>query len=242
MNEALTHHTRWPRAALLAAASLLAACGPARSPDGALEAYDHQACVENALRNKPDPALLADAALELGQGCRFSDASSCSMLGVMYELGRGVRRDPERARSLYERACDGGNARACGNLGELVLRDPALGAPERAVSLLRSSCEAGQPRACATLGVAALEGRVRLASPDEPRLLLARACGRGEPAGCVALGDLSARLGDEARADALYASACARGHEVGCARFDERSRRLRGHTPPAAVAGMRSAP
>ena len=240
MNE--DHSAPWSRALVAALASaLLAACAPARSP-GSPEAYDHQTCVENALRNKPDPALLAEAAVELGQGCRFTDTASCSMLGVMYELGRGVPLDVRRARSLYQQSCDGGNARACGNLGALVLREPSLGAPERALELLRSACDAVDARACATLGAAHLEGGAAPASPAEARRLLELACDRGEPSGCVALALGLARSGDEARADTLLARACARGHAEGCALFDERSRRIRERREPAVIAGMRSAP
>ena len=44
---------------------------------------------------------------------------SCRALGVFYADGTGVPADPVRARELFTRACDGGVAKACNNLGLL---------------------------------------------------------------------------------------------------------------------------
>jgi TPR repeat protein len=100
------------RLAALAALLALGGCGGAP--------YDSQACVENALRRNPDPALLPDAAEQISAWCQTGDAASCSTLGVMYELGLGVRADRARAARLYRHACSDGNARACDNLGGLA--------------------------------------------------------------------------------------------------------------------------
>jgi|HubBroStandDraft_2_1064218.scaffolds.fasta_scaffold1044749_1 TPR repeat protein len=112
------------RALLAALASLPASlgCGFAGGAP-----YDAQACAENALRNHPDPEILRGAAEQLWTFCQTGDAPSCSTLGVMYELGQGVRPDRARAARLYERACSDGNARACDNLSGLTR--PAANAP-----------------------------------------------------------------------------------------------------------------
>jgi TPR repeat protein len=84
--------------------------------------YDAQECVENALRNRPDPAAVSDAAVAFARACQEGEAASCSVLGVMYELGRGFPMNTPYARTLYRGACEAQNLRACENLSELRLR------------------------------------------------------------------------------------------------------------------------
>ncbi|HEY0094053.1 MAG TPA: SEL1-like repeat protein, partial [Archangium sp.] len=43
----------------------------------------------------------------------------CYILGLLYAQGRGVEKDERRAAALYEKACEGGEASACGALGAL---------------------------------------------------------------------------------------------------------------------------
>jgi TPR repeat protein len=85
--------------------------------------YDPQECVENALRNAPNPGDVRDAAPAFASACEAGEASSCSVLGVMYELGRGFPIDTPRAMELYDAACDAHNPRACANRDRLLLRD-----------------------------------------------------------------------------------------------------------------------
>jgi len=119
-------------------------------PTGA--GYDSQACVENALRRQPDAAEVLDAAPVLSAACQEGEAASCSVLGVMYELGRGFPVNAPRALALYGAACEAQNLRACGNLGDLLLEDPSSERePARAISLLQKACDGGQARACKRL-------------------------------------------------------------------------------------------
>jgi TPR repeat protein len=132
------NHTRSARTALAAVAglgaALLAACASpgAASPHAG---YEEQACAEQALRRSPHPAILDGAEESFTLWCGLGDAASCSMLGVMYEAGAGVARDPRRALALYQRACSAGNARACTNLG----------------AALTAACQRGDGAACARL-------------------------------------------------------------------------------------------
>ena len=67
----------------------------------------------------------------------------------MYFSGEGVTRDPARAASLYQQACDGGAVESCYNLGVLyengagVTRDLA-----RAASLYQQACDGGLAQGC----------------------------------------------------------------------------------------------
>jgi TPR repeat protein len=175
--------------------SLLAsACGTSdllrnhvESPEGKYEAQD---CVENALRNQPDPEAVREAALAFTTACRGGEAASCSVLGVMYELGRGVPLSASRALALYERACDAHNPRACGNLGDLLLSDRAgVRDPARAVFLLRSACDAEQGRACERLGRAYRDGDGEPQDAGRAAALFDAACSDGYAPACAAVAD-----------------------------------------------------
>jgi len=53
------------------------------------------------------------------RGCDQGSAVSCRRLGMLYQRGRGVAANHERAFELYDRACRAGDARGC------TLRDAA---------------------------------------------------------------------------------------------------------------------
>lgn len=55
----------------------------------------------------------AAAAGFFGRGCEAGHALSCAQLATAHLLGRGVARDPVRARQLYKKACDAGEPSAC---------------------------------------------------------------------------------------------------------------------------------
>jgi TPR repeat protein len=191
-----------------------------KMPFDLLGTYDPQACAETALRRSAAPELLPDSAEIMLRACSVGEADACSIAGVMFELGRGVRPDRERARSLYTRACDRGNARGCGNLGEMLLQG---GARREAMPLLQRSCDAKQGRACVILGRIESEGA-------KARARFERACGVGEAAGCMALADLierSAESGSRDRVVELLEKACANGSEEGCSRLSRRAQAFR---------------
>jgi TPR repeat protein len=47
------------------------------------------------------------------RGCEGGDPASCAQLATAHLLGRGVTHDDARARELYRKACDAGEASAC---------------------------------------------------------------------------------------------------------------------------------
>jgi TPR repeat protein len=159
--------------------------------------YDAQECVENALRNRPDPAATSDAAVAFARACQEGEAASCSVLGVMYELGRGFAVDTLHARALYGGACETHNLRACGNLGELLLSDGSRARESgRAVSLLRMSCNGGEERACDRLGRAYRDGDGEPRDSTRATALFNAACGAGYAPACVELAAQSALSGE----------------------------------------------
>ncbi len=85
--------------------------------------------------------------------CDEGWSSGCEGLSRIYFLGvPGTPTDKPRAAALALRACDGGSARSCSNVGLMykngdgVVKDPA-----RALALLKKSCDLGLPAACTWL-------------------------------------------------------------------------------------------
>jgi TPR repeat protein len=106
--------------------------------------YDSQTCVENALRNGPDPRDVRDAATAFAGACGAGEAASCSVLGVMYELGTGFPANGARALELYEAACGAHNVRACANRDRFLLTARAAARdPGARVSDLHATSERG---------------------------------------------------------------------------------------------------
>jgi len=51
--------------------------------------------------------------------CTDSVSGGCGLLGVMYAQGKGAPADLERAKSLLDKGCKGGDKEACGNLAKV---------------------------------------------------------------------------------------------------------------------------
>jgi TPR repeat protein len=199
-------------------------------------AYDSQACAEDTMRRSSDPALAAAAVQAFSAGCAARDGAACSMLGVAYEIGLGGPRSLPRARGYYQHACEGGNARACGNLGELLLASAASAADTRsAVDMLGTACAAGHARHCAALGRAHGSGERLPRQPALAASFLDRACRGGDGRACLDLAHelelRDQRAGGE-RTFELLLAACAQGDPAGCARLTDRSTRR-----PTLIAG-----
>ncbi|HZS35791.1 MAG TPA: tetratricopeptide repeat protein [Polyangia bacterium] len=72
--------------------------------------YD-QACDLVAARGIEKSTALAVPAFE--RLCKKGLAQACGSLGMLYYVGDGVKRDPQRATELLDQACKGGDVRSC---------------------------------------------------------------------------------------------------------------------------------
>jgi TPR repeat protein len=110
--------------------------GVSLDPERALEFYE-RACEKDGCAGCASAARMlelspADApkveafeqkVLKLGTPrCDAGDAYHCSLLGDAYRDGRGIAKDPVRARKLYRTGCDGGIPRGCDGLKSLAPR------------------------------------------------------------------------------------------------------------------------
>jgi hypothetical protein len=160
--------------------------------------------------------------------CDAGDAASCGYAGMMYAVGWGGPRDPQRAWVLLERACDKGNLRGCAELARLYLDDdgPRRNA-SRAASLAEAACDGGDGHGCAILAALC---RARLLYSERPdacslermrqllRSALARLrtdCAGWAATDCTALATIY-QPGDAAVALRFAGDACDGGDPRGC--------------------------
>jgi TPR repeat protein len=50
------------------------------------------------------------------RACSLGSIAGCVSLASLYENGKGVTKDRARAKSLYEKACNDGDALACNGM------------------------------------------------------------------------------------------------------------------------------
>ncbi len=134
--------------------------------------------------------------------CDRGELASCAELAGMFQWGSGgVTADLERARSLAQRACDGGSARGCDQLALLYRQEQAPLPPNttidaferRVLAMYDAECARGDAFACDHLRSAYEHGTPPIGTPD---------------------GDKAADY--RRRATDLYRAECARGVADAC--------------------------
>jgi hypothetical protein len=121
---------------------------------------------------------------ECTASCELGVLESCAALGYKYARGEEVPRDYARARALLARACGGGLAEACTDLG--VLYQGEGGPPDlvRAYGLFRTACLGGSTDGCRKQGIALWHGHGTRSDREQARALFERACRAGDPRSC----------------------------------------------------------
>lgn len=188
--------------------------------EGPLSPY-RQHCLECALRRNSASTSLPVAARQLDEACAGGDQRSCSVLGVMYETGHGVARDPHRAADLFAHACSEGIQSACVNHGLLKERgDAGRRDPAGAMLLFEWACLGDLGDGCRHLGRA----RYQAGDPGGAQRALERGCAVGDAQCCQGLGVMYQHghgvTLDLERARALLQRACELGEMGACARLD----------------------
>ncbi len=115
--------------------------------------------------------------------------SSKTLLGVLYETGRGIPQDLPLAASWYELASKDGDNQAALRLGLLYLVDATSNADkEKAAQQLEIAAAANIPEALYNLALLHREGKVRPNDPKQIKNLLERASETGDPDAMLELG------------------------------------------------------
>jgi len=172
--------------------------------------------------DKVGPIVDNPSAAPLEIMCWGDDGAACRELAQVYELGRDVELDLERARMLYEHSCKLGSTDGCVSLAAFIVKHAEEPTPEllaRQRKLLADACDANNHAGCGTLGRLLIESS-DASDANRGAALLDAACAQYDYESCATLG-LAYFHGktlkkDLRRARELCQSACDRASLVGC--------------------------
>jgi TPR repeat protein len=161
------------------------------------------------------------------RSCDGNEPVGCASLAVACLAGRGVARDPDRARQLFQKVCDAGHPKVCELVKTpAVFEDPlaaailAADAGSSVAQNLAASCDGGFAKACLALGKKYSDGDDVPRDDVKAAELFRRACDGNEALGCAELAvqhlDGKGVVIDVAQARQLYQRACALGLEEAC--------------------------
>jgi len=72
----------------------------------------------------------------------------------LYDNGKGVSQDKVKAAQYYKKACDGGEARGCYNLGVMYYNGEGVSQDKvKAAQYYKKACDGGNARGCYNLGI-----------------------------------------------------------------------------------------
>jgi len=93
--------------------------------------------------------------------------------------------DYKKAASLYQKACNGGNAVGCSNLGNMYHDGEGVRQDyKKAASLYQKACDGGDATGCTALGAMYANGRGVRQNYSTAKKFYGKACGMGDQDGC----------------------------------------------------------
>ncbi|GBD04414.1 Putative beta-lactamase HcpD [bacterium HR19] len=100
---------------------------------------------EERYKNSAEAKKLLEKAVDLAKrGCHANDPADCFILGFMYKVGRGVEKNENKAKELFEKSCKLGGGGGCYEIAyEYKDRDK-----KKYLEYLRLACEGVRPDAC----------------------------------------------------------------------------------------------
>jgi TPR repeat protein len=153
--------------------------------------------------------------------CQRNSMRACMFVGIFYNAGAGVSRDPVQAANINRRACDGGWLMGCNNLG-LMMQSGTGTAQDlpAAAGLYRKACDGGSMFACTNLSLLYANGAGVAKDAAQAVNLMQKACGGGDMGACNYLGFAYAngKLVDQNGPQAImfYRRVCTSGDPHGC--------------------------
>ncbi len=155
-------------------------------------------------------------------GCNNNYFKSCIKLGVMYQYGKGRKKNISKAAKYYKDVCKKGDGSGCMMLGELMMHSQ-MGSNQEAFAYFDEACKKGDGEGCSKY--AYYHKSNTYTSKDLPLAIDAyvKAC-KNDRTQCVTLGDAYAKgeLGlkvNYTKAKKYYAQACKGKSAIGCYRL-----------------------
>lgn len=195
--------------------------------DQACAAGDNDGCRLKAkalFYDRSDAAGHAAAIPLFEKACTAKKAWGCIGLTDAYEGGKGVTRDPAKARVHAQTGCEaaeGDRVRACRQHGTYLTQSTDKASLNKGESYLNTSCTAGDGQACLTIGKLGFYKRAGATTTDvEALYYLRRGCNLDVGEACAELASAflsGGRLAkDDVVAFALYEKACRLNWKPGC--------------------------
>ena len=97
--------------------------------------------------------------------CDAGDLPACNVLGLMYEMGEGAKRNVDRAMGYYRRACEGGEALGCTSVGLLYENRTAVVDDAEARRWYVRACDLDEQLGCDLLQALDHDGPIPEARP-----------------------------------------------------------------------------
>lgn len=142
----------------------------------------------------------------MGKACEGGRIHECNALGMARLFGTAGEPDPEAARALFTKACDGGASAACANLADLLAKGGAEDR-KRAITLYGKACSGTAAWTCKIAGLGHVEGVAGEKDLVQAARAFKRGCDGRDPRSCMLLFSLYQQ--DPARARELFRKACA---------------------------------
>jgi TPR repeat protein len=173
--------------------------------------------------NNEGRTLVADA-------CKAGFGGACTHEGLMFLIGKGVKKSPEEAEARFKRACELEHGRGCWHWGEMEEAAGKLAqkenrpvdaakAKEEALRRYDLACEFGYAEACTVSAATYMDPAMPAFNPQVGENQLIRGCRIGSTGACFALGKaLAGSVLQPNRSVAMLAfkKACTLGHAESC--------------------------
>ena len=205
---------------------------PLRCFDAARQLSEGIGGPRNEARARAMWAIGCDADQARSADGGLARAGNCFNLGLVWDQGLGVRANPQKACTLFEKACADGLPDGCFRLGSC--QELGIGGAKDATKARAShkkACDAAHGQSCFLLGALWYDGAGGPRDVNKAFVLFRKACDAGDPGSCDVVAGALAR-GEElpkdvAEAKRLYEKACAGGIRESCQSLDA----LRGQRP-----------
>lgn len=236
-----------PRACNQLAKLVLDAKGGPKDVPRAIELFEiackddiPRACVDLALLlYTPDPqgahnasravVLFQDACLEVDPAALPPEgphplAEACNALGQAYENGIGVEplaKDPQKAMTLYAKACEARYAQGCVSAGALSAAQKRREDMDQAAVFYERGCRLDARKGCFELAELHANKTWPGATDAQAAVFYGKTCAIDPTRGCFEAGALMEEgrvAAREGEIESLYNLACEHGHTMACAR------------------------
>ena len=114
--------------------------------------------------------------------CKANEKLGCELLGMMYQVGKNLTKDNQKALEAYQKACELGSAKGCAGVAGLNVGIDDVKAQE----FFKKACELNDKHSCSIVGSYLIDAK----KYKEASKFFDKSCTLGDRLGCEFAGDL----------------------------------------------------